>query len=106
MDTALVATHAQSDTWCNFFLQNASVHTYVHAICAYVSVYVTTSAFISQVNTQAMHFKSISQNSTVMFPKKPYTPAGFEPGSSVPMVDAMSTAARRQGVPGQIFTHC
>jgi hypothetical protein len=31
-----------------------------------------------------------------MFPHKPNTLAGFEPGSSFPQADAMSTAPRRQ----------
>jgi hypothetical protein len=30
------------------------------------------------------------------FPKLPYTLAGFEPGSSVPEADAMSTTSRRR----------
>jgi hypothetical protein len=30
-------------------------------------------------------------------PKKPSTLAGFEPGSSIPQADVMSTAPRRQG---------
>jgi hypothetical protein len=38
-----------------------------------------------------MHIKSILYNSIDMFPKKPNTLAGFEPGSSVPEADAMST---------------
>jgi hypothetical protein len=42
-----------------------------------------------------MHIKSILYNSIDMFPKKPNTLAGFEPGSSVPEADAMSTASRR-----------
>jgi hypothetical protein len=32
-----------------------------------------------------------------MFSLKPYTLVGFEPGPSVPEVDAMSTAPHRQG---------
>jgi hypothetical protein len=44
-----------------------------------------------KVNTQTMHIKSILYNSIDMFPKKPNTLAGFEPGSSVPEADAMST---------------
>jgi hypothetical protein len=34
-----------------------------------------------------MHFKSVVYNSFTMFPKKPYTLAGFEPGSSFPEAD-------------------
>jgi hypothetical protein len=30
-------------------------------------------------------------------PKKPYTRAGFEPGSFAPLADAMTTAPRRHG---------
>jgi hypothetical protein len=37
-----------------------------------------------------MHFKSIIQNCSL----KPYSLGGFEPGSSVPEADAMSTAPR------------
>jgi hypothetical protein len=50
--------------------------------------------FISQLNTQTMHFESI----ILMFSKKTSTLAGFEPGSSVPEVDAMSTAPSNQGM--------
>jgi hypothetical protein len=37
-----------------------------------------------------------------MFPQKQYTLSGFEPGSSVLKADAMATAPRRHGAPGQI----
>jgi hypothetical protein len=48
-------------------------------------------------NTQTMHIKSTTQQHCYVFPKKPYTVAGFEPGSAVSEADAMSTAPRRQG---------
>jgi hypothetical protein len=32
-----------------------------------------------------------------VFPKKPYTPAGFEPGSSILKADVMAIEPRRQG---------
>jgi hypothetical protein len=32
-----------------------------------------------------------------VFPQKPYTLAGFEPGLSIPEVDAISNEPRRQG---------
>jgi hypothetical protein len=50
-------------------------------------------SFLKYVNTQTLHMK----NSIAVFPCKPDTLAGFEPGSSVPDSDAMSTAPRRQG---------
>jgi hypothetical protein len=49
-------------------------------------------------NTQTMHIKSKTHNSIAMFFLKPYTLAGFEPGSAVSEADAMSTAPRRQGL--------
>jgi hypothetical protein len=42
---------------------------------------------LSQLNTTAL----------LCFPPKTYPLVGFEPGSSVTEVDAMSTAPRRQG---------
>jgi hypothetical protein len=45
-------------------------------------------------NTQTMHIHT----ALLWFPKKPYTLAGFEPGSFIPEVNAMSTAPRRQGI--------
>jgi hypothetical protein len=41
-------------------------------------------------------------NSTAMFPLKPYTLAGFEPGFLVPEADAMSTAPRQDRVVGDL----
>jgi hypothetical protein len=43
--------------------------------------------------------KQIQEFTTTLlcFPKKPNTPAGFEPGSSVSEAYALSTAPRRQG---------
>jgi hypothetical protein len=43
-------------------------------------------------STQTKHIQHFHD-----FPLKPYTLAGFEPGSSVSEADAMSTAPRRQG---------
>jgi hypothetical protein len=54
--------------------------------------------FILFFNTQTMHIESKTHNSIAMFFLKPYTLAGFEPGSAVPEADAMSTAPRRQGI--------
>jgi hypothetical protein len=53
---------------------------------------------ISQVNTQTTHIKSIEHNGIATIPVKPWILAGFEPGSSDPEADAMSSAPRRQGV--------
>jgi hypothetical protein len=39
-------------------------------------------ALISQVNTPTMHIKSTEHNSIALFSLKPYTLAGFKPGSS------------------------
>jgi hypothetical protein len=48
-------------------------------------------------NTQTMQIMSHTTE-LLRFPKNlMFTLAGFEPGSSVPEVDAMSTAPRRQG---------
>jgi hypothetical protein len=44
-----------------------------------------------------MHTESIFTTALLCFPTKTYTLAGFEPGSSVLMADAMSNAPRRQG---------
>jgi hypothetical protein len=46
-------------------------------------------------NTQTMKSKSLYATALLCFPLKPYTLVGFEPGSSVPEVDVMSTAPRR-----------
>jgi hypothetical protein len=44
---------------------------------------------------QSMRIKSnYTQQLCFVFPKKTYTPAGFEPGSSVPELVAMSTVPR------------
>jgi hypothetical protein len=44
--------------------------------------------------TQTMHIKPIKFNSYDISPYKPYTLAGFEPGSSVPEADAMSSTSK------------
>jgi hypothetical protein len=56
------------------------------------------NAYNSRVNTHTMHIMSIIHNSiaTYVFPKT-YTLSGFEPGSSVPEADAVSTAPHHQG---------
>jgi hypothetical protein len=46
---------------------------------------------------QCIPIKSIIHNSIAMTSRKPYTLAGFEPRSSVPEADAMSTAPGCQG---------
>jgi hypothetical protein len=51
-------------------------------------------------NAQTMHIKSKTHNSNAMFFLKPYTLAGFEPGSAVCEAAAMSTAPRRHGQAG------
>jgi hypothetical protein len=46
-----------------------------------------------------MHIKSNYRTALLRFPKEPYNLAGFEHGSLVPQVDAMTTAVtapRRQ----------
>jgi hypothetical protein len=48
-------------------------------------------------NTQTMTIKSKTYN-RIVFPKKTYTLAGFEPGSAISEADAMSTAPRRQRI--------
>jgi hypothetical protein len=48
---------------------------------------------IFQVNKQTVHIKSIIHSSIAMIFQKKYTQAGFEPGSSVPEAEAVSTAA-------------
>jgi hypothetical protein len=47
---------------------------------------------------KTLHIKSIThtQQDCYVVPKKLYTLAGFEPGPSVPEVDAMATAPRRR----------
>jgi hypothetical protein len=45
-------------------------------------------------------------NSNAMIPKKTYTLAGFEPGSSVPDVDAMPTAPHRHGILFDLLPIC
>jgi hypothetical protein len=52
----------------------------------------------SHLNTQTMHIKSVvhSQQHCFVF-VKPFTLAGFEPGSSVPEDDSVSTAPGRHG---------
>jgi hypothetical protein len=50
--------------------------------------------------TQTIHIKSITHNSIAMISLK--TLAWFEPGSSVPMADAMSTAIRSQGIKNHV----
>jgi hypothetical protein len=60
--------------------------------------YFSASAFNSlfqQTNKQTTHVKSIVHNSITLTSKKPYTLAGFEPGSSVPDADAMSTRLQK-----------
>jgi hypothetical protein len=49
--------------------------------------------FLMYANTQTMHVKPTEQKSIAIFS---YTLAGFEPGSSVPEAEAMSTAPHRQ----------
>jgi hypothetical protein len=46
---------------------------------------------------KAMYIRTFFTTSILCFPKKPYTLAGFEAGSSVHRADAMTTAPRRQG---------
>jgi hypothetical protein len=48
-----------------------------------------------EMNIQAMHIKSL-HNRIDTFSLKPYTLAGFKPGSYVLEADAMSTAPRQQ----------
>jgi hypothetical protein len=48
-------------------------------------------------NKQTMHINSAWTTAFLLFPQKTYTLAEFEPGSSVPEEDEMSTA------PGQFF---
>jgi hypothetical protein len=50
---------------------------------------------ISQIDTQARHIKSITNNSIAMFSLKTLHPGGFR--TRVFRSDAMSTAPRRQG---------
>jgi hypothetical protein len=60
-----------------------------------------TNVFISFFHTRTTHIMYVSQfehSSIAFFPKKPYTLTGFEPLSSVPEADAMSTASRRQSL--------
>jgi hypothetical protein len=47
-------------------------------------------------NTQTMHFESKHKTTLLCFPYKPFTLAGFAPGSAVPEAAAMSTAPLRQ----------
>jgi hypothetical protein len=49
-----------------------------------------------------MHIKSKTHNNFAMFFLKPYTLAGFEPGSAVSKADAMSSAPRRQGKSSEV----
>jgi hypothetical protein len=57
---------------------------------------IVANARISQVNTQTMLIKSITNNNIAMFSVKTiHTLAVFAPGSSVPEANAMSTAPSR-----------
>jgi hypothetical protein len=59
--------------------------------------------YFSSKNTNT-HITSRVNESNAIFSLKPYTLAGFEPGSSVPEANVMSTAPRRQG-DGAKFIH-
>jgi hypothetical protein len=58
----------------------------------FIILFFVTKAFISQVNTNNEHFVNYTQQRCYIFPKNT---AGFEPGSSIPEANAMSTAPRR-----------
>jgi hypothetical protein len=45
-------------------------------------------------NKKTTRIKSLTLNSIALFPWKPYTLAGFEPGSSIPAADAMSSVKK------------
>jgi hypothetical protein len=51
--------------------------------------------FISYINIQAMHFKSITQNIMAVFPKKLTPWRDLNPGHFILEADVMSTAPRR-----------
>jgi hypothetical protein len=50
------------------------------------------NGFISYYKPHNQHYNTTA---LLCFSKKPYTLAGFEPGSSFPQADAMATAPRR-----------
>jgi hypothetical protein len=56
------------------------------------------NAFISSVNTQAMHIKSFDTQQHFCFPKNLIPWRDSNLGLPVPEADAMSTAPRRQGI--------
>jgi hypothetical protein len=60
--------------------------------------------YFSFSNTQTMLIESLFTTALQCFPKNlTYTLAVFEPGSSVPQADAMTTAPRRQGTDSSFF---
>jgi hypothetical protein len=64
----------------------------------YVHTYFLSMPYFS-FSTQTMRIKSTSHNNIDIIPLHKHligTLSGFEPGSSVPMADAMSTAPRRR----------
>jgi hypothetical protein len=62
-------------------------------------MYLCMPLFIKQANTQTMNTYNVkyTQQRYYVSPKNLYTPAGYEPGSSVSEGDVMSTAPRCQG---------
>jgi hypothetical protein len=65
--------------------------------------YINGPAFISpfeHTTNNAYQVDSRYTTALLWLPKKPYTLAGFEPGSTCPEGNAMSTAPRRQGDQG------
>jgi hypothetical protein len=87
------------DIYRNFHPTNNVVHLHI-GICTLQTIFIGSMPFIIKFfNTQTILIKSIEYNSIAMFSQKPYIPAGFKPGTSVPESDAMSTAPRHQGVP-------
>jgi hypothetical protein len=77
------------------FYNPACHHRYLENVdCAFIFV---ADALFFYLNTKTMHIKSRIRTALLCFPLKLYTPARFEPGSSVSEEEGMPTAPRRQG---------
>jgi hypothetical protein len=70
--------------YCLFFDKFRCIFIYIFLTNsdAFLFTFFVANAFISRFSTQTMHTSHFIHNSTAMFPWKPYTLAGFEPGSS------------------------
>jgi hypothetical protein len=74
---------AGCDDHCLTPLRLPTLHTQISILFYFLHIFVP-DVFISQVNKQTMHFKSITHNSIVIFSLKDYFLPGFEPGPRAP----------------------